>query len=140
MCAEYVDEYNFDAIEGMELMVFERLKGPDDSVMMVSERTESTPVRQTSSSYHGGCGASGRHFQLDAWCPCSGCFSNSQLAGIVVKPMTMGKPCIMRGISVIRTVGQLRIVKGILGRTGANLHFKMDTLLFHQIWTIRCRR
>ena len=28
----------------------------------------------------------------------------------------------------------------ILGRTGANLHFKMDTVFFHRIWTIRCRR
>ena len=50
-CAEYVEQYNFDALEGMELMILERLKGPDDSVMMVSERTGSTPVRQTSSSY-----------------------------------------------------------------------------------------
>ena len=50
-CAEYVEQYNFDDIEGMELMVFERLKGPDDSVMMVSEGTDLTPVRQTSSSY-----------------------------------------------------------------------------------------
>ena len=31
MCAEYVEQYNFDVLEGMELMVFKRLKGPDDS-------------------------------------------------------------------------------------------------------------
>ena len=30
----------------------------------------------------------------------------------------------MRGISVIQTVGRLRIMRGILGKTGANLHFK----------------
>ena len=35
----------------MELKVFERLKGPDDSVMMVSERTGLKHVRQTPSSY-----------------------------------------------------------------------------------------
>ena len=57
-CTEYVEQYNFDALEGMELMVFERLKGtddsdvaPDESVMMVRERTDSTHVHQTSSSY-----------------------------------------------------------------------------------------
>ena len=46
----------------------------------------------------------------------------------------------MKGISVIRTVGRLRIVKGILGRPGAILHFEMDTVPFHRIRTIRCRR
>ena len=45
-CAKYVEQYNCDALEGMELMVFERLKGPDDSVMMVSERNGTTPVPQ----------------------------------------------------------------------------------------------
>ena len=56
VCAEYVEQYNFDALEGMD--GFERLKGPDESdvapdesVMMVRERTGSTHVRQTSSSY-----------------------------------------------------------------------------------------
>ena len=58
VCAENVEQYNFDALEGMELMVFERLKGPDESdvapdesVMMVRERTVLTHVRQTSTSY-----------------------------------------------------------------------------------------
>ena len=58
VCAEYVEQYNIDALEGMELMVFERLKGPDESdvapvesVMMVREKTDSTHVRQTSSCY-----------------------------------------------------------------------------------------
>ena len=50
-CAEYVEQYNFDAIEGMELRVFEPLKRPNNSVMMVRERTGSTPMRQTSSSH-----------------------------------------------------------------------------------------
>ena len=50
VCAEYVEQYNFDALEGMELKVFERLKGPDESVMMVGERTGSRHVHQTSSS------------------------------------------------------------------------------------------
>ena len=51
VCAEYVEHYNFDALEGMKLMVFEQLKGPDESVMMVSERTGLMHVHQTSSSY-----------------------------------------------------------------------------------------
>ena len=50
-CAEYVDQYNFDALEGMELHVFERINGPDESVMMVSERTGSKHVIQASSGY-----------------------------------------------------------------------------------------
>ena len=57
-CAEYVEQYNFDTLEGMELMVFKQLKGldesdvaPDESVMMVRERTDLTHVRQTSPSY-----------------------------------------------------------------------------------------
>ena len=37
--AEYVDLYNFDAPEGMELKVFERLKAVDGPVMMVGEVT-----------------------------------------------------------------------------------------------------
>ena len=35
--AEYVDQYNFDAPEGMELKVFERLKAVDEPAMMVGE-------------------------------------------------------------------------------------------------------
>ena len=35
-----------------------------------------------------------------------------------VRLMAVWQPCIMKGISVIRTVGRLRIVRGILGRTG----------------------
>ena len=49
VCAEYAKQYNFDALEGMEVMVFERLKGPNESdvapaesVMMVIEKTGST--------------------------------------------------------------------------------------------------
>ena len=37
--AEYVDLYNFDAPEEMELKVFERLKSVDGPVMMVGEMT-----------------------------------------------------------------------------------------------------
>ena len=50
-CAEYVEQYNFDTLEGMELKVFERLKGPGESVMMVSERTGSKHVHQASAGY-----------------------------------------------------------------------------------------
>ena len=56
-CAEYVEQYDFDALEGMELMVFERLKGPDESdvapveSVMVREKTGLTHVRQTFSCY-----------------------------------------------------------------------------------------
>ena len=46
-----MEQYNVDAIEGMELMVFKPLKGPNDSVMMVRESTGSTPVRQSSASH-----------------------------------------------------------------------------------------
>ena len=141
-CAEYV-VYNFDAIEGMELMVFERLKGPDDSVMMVSERTGSTPVRQTSSSYP--------RWDSDTVGvePVVDIFNEMHdVPAATVSPKrrncseTYGDVTALyyEGISVIRTVGRLRIVKGILARTGANLHFKMDTVLFHRIRTIRCRR
>ena len=48
--AEYVERYNLDAPEGMELLVFERSKGPDESVMMVDEVTGFGYVHQTSSS------------------------------------------------------------------------------------------
>ena len=48
--AEYVDQYNFDAPEGMELKVFERLQGPDESVTMVGVVADSGHVHQTSSS------------------------------------------------------------------------------------------
>ena len=48
--AEEVEQYNFDALEGMELKGFMRLKGPDESVML-SERTVSTHVCPASSSY-----------------------------------------------------------------------------------------
>ena len=45
--AEYMERYNLDAPEGMELLVFERLKGPDESVMMVGEVTGLGHVHQT---------------------------------------------------------------------------------------------
>ena len=48
--AEYVERYNLDAPEGMKLLVFERLKGPDESVMMVDEVTGLGHVHQTLSS------------------------------------------------------------------------------------------
>ena len=44
--AEYVDRYKFDAPEGMELKVFERLKAVDEPVMMVGEVTGPGLVRQ----------------------------------------------------------------------------------------------
>ena len=46
-----MEQYNFDALEGMELKVFERLKGPDESGMMVSERTGSKHVHQAYAGY-----------------------------------------------------------------------------------------
>ena len=48
--AEYVDLYNFDAPEGMELKVLERSKAVDGSVMMVGEVIGSGHVHQTLSS------------------------------------------------------------------------------------------
>ena len=49
-CAEYEEQYNFHALKGKELKVFVRLKGPDESVMMVGERTGSRHVHRASSS------------------------------------------------------------------------------------------
>ena len=49
-CAEYVDLYNLDAPEGMELKVLERSKVVDGSVVMVGEVTGSGHVHQTLSS------------------------------------------------------------------------------------------
>ena len=46
----------------------------------------------------------------------------------------------MKGISVIRTMDRLRIVKGILGWTGMIRHFGLDLVHFRRIWTIRSRR
>ena len=34
---EYVDRYNVDALDGMELKVFERLRAVDEPTMMVGE-------------------------------------------------------------------------------------------------------
>ena len=48
--AKYVDQYNFDAPEGMELKVSERLQGPDKSVTMVGVVTDSGHVHQSSSN------------------------------------------------------------------------------------------
>ena len=45
-----------------------------------------------------------------------------RVAGVTVKLMAVGRFCIMRKILVIQTVVRLRIGKGILGWTGANLH------------------
>ena len=48
--AEYVDMYDFDDPEGMELNVVERSKAVDGSVMMVGEVTGSGHVHQSSCS------------------------------------------------------------------------------------------
>ena len=48
--AEYVDMYNFDALEGLELKGFERTKVVDGPVMMVGEVTGPGHVRQKLSS------------------------------------------------------------------------------------------
>ena len=50
-CREYVEQYNFDALDGMELMVFERYGEPYGSEMMESEGTGLTHVCQTPFSY-----------------------------------------------------------------------------------------
>ena len=113
--AEYVERYNLDAPEGMELLIFERLKGPDESVMMVDEVTGLGYVHQTSSS-------------------------SPLLEADIVCKKPVGQPYIMKVISVIRTVDRWRIVRGIHGRTGATLLFEMVMVDFHWIRRIRCRR
>ena len=118
-----MDQYNFDALEGMDLKVFERLKGLDESVMMVSERPGSRHVHQASSS-------------SPRWEPVVDVFTGRHdVPDVAVSPNRRncsetyggGQPCIMKGISMIRTVDRLMIMKGILGRTGVTLHFEMDT-------------
>ena len=47
---QYVDDYNFDAPDGMDLMVFERGEKPSGSEMMDMERTDLTLVCQTTLS------------------------------------------------------------------------------------------
>ena len=49
--AEYVEQYNFDVAEGMDLMVFERCRGPYGSEMLEDEGTGLAHVCQTSLSY-----------------------------------------------------------------------------------------
>ena len=49
--AEYVEQYNFDILEGMELMVHERCRGPYGSEMRENEETGLTHVCQTTLSY-----------------------------------------------------------------------------------------
>ena len=44
---QYVDDYNFDVPDGMDLMVFERGGGPSGSEMLDMERTDLTLVCQT---------------------------------------------------------------------------------------------
>ena len=51
VCVEYVEQYNFDAIEGMEPKVFERCKGPGKSSMVGSEWTGPKHMHPTSSSH-----------------------------------------------------------------------------------------
>ena len=57
---EHVDRYNFDSPEGMGLKVFERLQGPDESVMMVGVVTDSGHVQRTLSS--------GSLLDVQIWC------------------------------------------------------------------------
>ena len=47
---EYVDQYNFDVPEGMDLMVFERGRGPSGSEMLEDEGTGLALVCQTTFS------------------------------------------------------------------------------------------
>ena len=118
-------------------MVFERLNGPDvapdESAMMVRERTGSTHVMYVRrlQAIHGG---SWTRWTQSRWRISSTRFMMSlmrrflRIAGVTVKLMAVGQVCIMREMSVIRIVGRLRIGKGILGRTGVNLHFEIRCL------------
>ena len=134
--AEYVDRYNFDAPEGMELKVFERLQGADESVTMVGEVTDSGHVHQTSSDMV--CTEpvadilTVRH-DVRKWLVL-------RFAGVPVRLMAVGQPCPMKVISVIRTVDRWKIVREILGRTGVILLFEMDTVGFHRILMIHYLR
>ena len=130
--AEYVDQCNFDAPEGMELKVFERLMTVDDQAMMVSEVPGPRHVSPTGVV---------RHWKRIWWIRNRRwTFSlrdmmfleslNIRFTGLPVGLMVMGWPFIMRVISVIQTVGRLEIVRRILGMTGVILLFTMDMVAF----------
>ena len=130
--AEYVDQYNFDAPEGMELKVFERLKEVDEQAMMVSE---------VPGPRHVSPNMSGSLLEADM-------VDSERAVDILTEGHDVhqasgvtdgdggGGPFIMRVISMIRTVGRLEIVRGILGMTGVILLFAMDMVAFPQMLMI----
>ena len=139
-----MDQYNFDVLEGMDLMVFERGRGPSGSDMLDDEGTGLALVCQTTLSDPQGTLDT---VDID---PLANVF-NGTLSGTAA----VGFPTVRSGGGLydyetisdededIRNLDegdQLEIVKGILGRTGAILHFGLDLVHFRRMRTIRSRR
>ena len=128
---QYVDQYNFDVHEGMDLMVFER-GGPSGLEMLDDEGTDLALVCQTTLSDPQG--------KLDT-------VGIDPLANVVSPTLSGTADLIIvilfwvrTQISVIWMREQLRMVKGMFGRTGAILHLGSDLVHFRRMRTIRSRR
>ena len=140
--AEYADQNNFAAKEGMELKVFHRLKGGDEQAMVV---TEVPDPRHASPNLSGSLL---RADMVDSETAVDILTEGHDVSKIAESPIQQvsgvtdgdGRPFIMRVISVIRTVSQLRIVRGMLGRTGVILLFTMDMAVFPRMLMIRSHR
>ena len=139
----YAEEVDLDALDGIKLKVFERLKRPDDSVLLVEEQTVLTQVRRTSSSR--------QQWQLDT-------LGVKPVADILNEMHDVPD----EAVSAIRRscsetygggtdlyseedisgsdCGSVESREWILGKTGVTLHLEMDTVPFHRIRMIRCRR
>ena len=146
-CAEYVDQYNFDALEGMELHVFERINGPDESVMMVSERTGSKHVIQASSGYP--------RWELDTVStePVAHVFTGRHdVPDVAVSPNCRSCSETYGGGAALYYEGDIsdsdcgsvedreRDTWKDWSPSGVTLHLEMDTVRFRRTQTICCRR
>ena len=102
--------------------------------MMVGEVTGSGHVQRTFSS--------GSLLEADMVYqePMADILTVLRFAGVPVRLMVVGRPCIRKVISVIRTVGRLKIMREILGRTDVILLFRMDMVGFTRIMMTHCRR
>ena len=133
---EYVDQYNFDLLEGMELMVF--VPGGDpfrsdlrDDVglawrMCVRQRYIPDEVVVVANAF-------GQEFPGIA----SGGFL--QIFPVATEFLRTGLIWMENEMSEVRTMNRLWIVKEILGWTGVIQHFGMDLILFLRMRIIHKR-
>ena len=138
--AEYVDQYNFDALEGMELKVFERSRAVDDQAMMVSE----VPGPRHVSPHSGGSPLAvdmvDSETAVDNLTEGHDGSKSVWLTGLPVRRMVKGWLFVVKVISVIRTVSRLGLVREILGRTGVILLFAVVMVTFLRTWMIHSHR